>query len=464
MASEAKENGNEKCGEIFTLLGAISSMWLRPDSDAVFEPLFYFENMRGFTLDDLKEQQLVTLSELVPLVQDAEMRARISDVVWTKGRSQYFSMISIAVQAYLESAITLLQPEEDVLSNGTSYSRKSIERFQRGIDLALSTGQDKLVSQIISSIDDIVQKHDKTNSEFPFISLLRILLSQPDKLDINLYAAICKELAEIAENQSDWLSAPTFWSLKAEFDKLAANSKDQRSARIRYAEAHVKFAEVYATAETPNYPAACFQLYRAIEIYRAIGGMRSRYEELLDQIVDYEEATSNDWQRVSIPFDVGELPQKVMTEFCGKPWQEAIISLAAILPPTNTGELRELVEGYFSEFSYQSLFATSITDYRGRTLDTSPPLLGATEKERNIAIATRMFQEASRSYYLRASAIISPAVTQVRQDHYVRISDWDFLVRNNGFVPNDRVYLYMKGLHAGFMGDFIVSAHICRRW
>lgn len=463
MASEAEETGNQKCCEVFTILGAISSMRLRLDSNAVFEPLFYFGDMRGFMLDDLKEHQLSTLSELAPLIQDAEMRARVADVVWTKGRNRYFSMVNVAVQAYLKSAITLLQPEEDVLDSGTFFSLKSMERFQRALNLASSTNQPSLVLQLISSIDDIVQRHDKEDKAFPFIGLMRILLSQPDSIEINRYAALCKELAEKAEIRSDWLTAPTYWSLKAEFDNLAGNSDEQRNSRIRYAEAHVKFAEVYANMDTPNYAAACFQLRRAIEIYRAIGGMRSRYEQLLNQIVQYEELSMNDWLHVSVPFDVGELPHKIMAEFRGKPWQEAIIRLAAILPSTNIQELRERVEGYFSEVTSQSLFAivgTSITDYRGRTIDTSPPLLGATEEARNRAIAARMFQEASRNYFLRASAMIAPAVAQIGQDHYTRVTDWSFLVENNGFVPNDRIYLYMKGLHAGFTGDFITSTHI----
>lgn len=369
-------------------------------------------------------------------------------------------MVRVAVQAYMESAIHLLKPEDNVLSKGPFYSLRSVHRFQRSVNLAVSTNQQDLLVQVIGSIDAIVQKQDKAVSNFPYIGLIRILLSQRDLIEIDRYSDLCKELAELAEAGSDWLSAPVYWSLKAEFDSIAGNSGEERNARIRWAEAHVRCAAVYTTTKTPNYPAACFQLQRAIEIYRVMGGMRPRREELLSQLVSYEELTASDMQRVSVPFDVGELPQQVIAEFRGKPWQEAIIKLATMLHPTDIKELRERVEGYFSEFTYQSLFTTNVTDYRGRTIDTSPPLFGATEEDRNRAIAARMFQEASLNYLLRTSAMIAPAVAQIGCDNYIRVSDWGFLVENNGFVPNDRTYLYMKGLHAGFTGDYIVSAHI----
>jgi len=45
-------------------------------------------------------------------------------------------------------------------------------------------------------------------------------------------------------------------------------------------------------------------------------------------------------------------------------------------------------------------------------------------------------------------------------EHRIRIEDVLPFVANNPFVPQGREYIYARGLHAGFTGDFLVAAHL----
>ena len=71
-----------------------------------------------------------------------------------------------------------------------------------------------------------------------------------------------------------------------------------------------------------------------------------------------------------------------------------------------------------------------------------------------------MYQHASRYQGLQASTAILPAIRQVSLEHHVRYADIHEFVHDNPFIPPDREHIYLRGLHAGFHSDFLVSSHL----
>jgi hypothetical protein len=307
-ANAAQKSGNAKNQEIFTLLGAISQLFLKVNHPDVFHPLFAFENMRGFLLDDISEEHIAALSEIAPMVKDAEMRARIADVVWVKGRSKYFPMVEIAVKSYIESAQFLLNLKDTAL--GPQYPET--DRFERALNLAALDKKHGLMDHVLDTIQQAITKHDPSDTEFPFIPLIRLLLPRHNhiKVDISTYSNLCKALAEQFEKANDWFRACTYWMLKADWHRAEKNTKAQQDAQLRSVEANIKIAKLYVNQEEPAYPPAIFQLQQAIEKMRRIGGMQQRCHELHSQIIQYQQARVESFQEASFPFDVGDLVKK----------------------------------------------------------------------------------------------------------------------------------------------------------
>jgi hypothetical protein len=58
------------------------------------------------------------------------------------------------------------------------------------------------------------------------------------------------------------------------------------------------------------------------------------------------------------------------------------------------------------------------------------------------------------------SGRIKPALRIINTEHYVRLRDLEFLVRDNPFVPAGREPIFIRGLFAGLSGDFLLAAHL----
>ena len=141
-AKTADAMGDPKCYEVFALLTAVSSFTLVSESNA--EPY----GLTARVLEDVLESHLETLQEIAPTVKDPEMRARIADLLWVKKRR--FSMAELAVEAYLESAKVLEDPDR---------WPACAERIERATRIAVSIGsQNKGFGQVFDHIESVLGK------------------------------------------------------------------------------------------------------------------------------------------------------------------------------------------------------------------------------------------------------------------------------------------------------------------
>ncbi len=88
-AREAQASGDEKGYALFALLEQLTSLHLDPDAQrGPFIPMFEFTDSRSAIVDDFG-------FELAPQVSDAEMWARIADVLWIRRRDHRTHLASI---------------------------------------------------------------------------------------------------------------------------------------------------------------------------------------------------------------------------------------------------------------------------------------------------------------------------------------------------------------------------------
>lgn len=111
-ASEARNSGDTSRAEVFEFLTEVASLGWEPGSTGEpFKPRVAFtDGSRSRIPTDYSDHEADLLKALVPTVRDPEMRARIADVVWERCRDHVSA--EIAVEAYLESATRLEDPED----------------------------------------------------------------------------------------------------------------------------------------------------------------------------------------------------------------------------------------------------------------------------------------------------------------------------------------------------------------
>ena len=88
--------------DAFRFLSLVTSFRLKPDNE--HEPLVsWFTNGAGvLSIDHLTDEQLAVVAQVVSAATDAELRARLADLVWIRKRD--YNLAQVAVAAYTESA------------------------------------------------------------------------------------------------------------------------------------------------------------------------------------------------------------------------------------------------------------------------------------------------------------------------------------------------------------------------
>ena len=87
-AKNARVNDNEHCARVLELIGAICSMTLLPKNrNAPFIPTIEFERQHTTTSESFTEAEIIFLNEIVDLINDPMLRARVADLVWVQNKS-----------------------------------------------------------------------------------------------------------------------------------------------------------------------------------------------------------------------------------------------------------------------------------------------------------------------------------------------------------------------------------------
>jgi cell fate (sporulation/competence/biofilm development) regulator YlbF (YheA/YmcA/DUF963 family) len=159
-------NGDSLAQEIFNFLENITSNLMKP----LGHGQSYTEN---FIDESISEQELFILRELVLQINDPEMKARVTDILWICKRdsekARPIIMAKEAVKAYLQSARIL----EDVKNYNDCYIRVKRSAYLASIiDGKKST---EMRVKILEYVNDLIDRYAIVEDEFLTGSNMKIL-------------------------------------------------------------------------------------------------------------------------------------------------------------------------------------------------------------------------------------------------------------------------------------------------
>lgn len=443
---------DEKTAPVLRLLAAVTSLRLREDSEGeTFGPAAFGYASRGWTIDDFTEPDLDMFAQAAPDVEDAELRARLADVIWVRKRD--FRMAVLAVRSYLEAARAL----EEV-----GRRLDQVDRLGRARDLAasLGRGQRELYEEVLRRIGEAVDRVDEDDVDFRSVRLIEILAdSDPD--DPGAWALSSGRLAGKAEEQSRWRAARRLRELETEFHGAAGFPEERRAARIKAAETHEKEAEDSLARTGGGYLAAAHHLKLAVEALRRIEGTGDRAEELHARLLDYGRRGVEEMETSSVRTDLTELAEQTEAHVSGKDLLDALLALASVILPTDADHLRHEVEGQFEQFLGMSLMPIRPINERGMTVGVTPSTAPEEASGRQLQVLAEMYSQAVNVHYpTRVHGIVEPAKRAILRDHRVTPDSFYALVAHNPIVPLGREPLFARGLNAWMYGDMPVAAHL----
>ena len=273
-AREAQAVGNERAQNALTVLWIATSFRLNDPANNgnPFCPLARGVGIRFLDIDDFTDEHLEVFGQLIPKIEDPELRARIADIVWVRKRG--YQVAEQAVRAYLESARNLEDPAR------WPYPRSPVEeRVERAVALSvLHKRSTETFNRFVAHIEDVLDRHKDFDPSYLSINLMEILLERGEG-DSAKYSQLAERHALSTQNDEDWEKPRKYWELQARWLKLAKDENGSRAARIKAAEVYVHAAEARLNQAQPNYIAAAELTQSAIEAFQRIGGERERVRE-----------------------------------------------------------------------------------------------------------------------------------------------------------------------------------------
>lgn len=442
-AHDSHNNGNLREQEVFELLKLITYPVISANGEKD-RPLNSFEN---FT-----KEQLNFLVEIVPEISDSkfsELRARITDVLWIKKYPQNNprQMAQLAINAYLKSAKILEDPDEWL---------HCFKRIERAFYLAYEIKDQEKQAKVIEHIESVLDYYNGEDPLWLSAKLMELLLDKKVSNPIK-YAALAEKLARSAEDNFDWYRARGYWELKAKWHKLEKNKQKEFGASILAAETYVKESKQALKEENPSYLRASHFMEKAYVAFRDIPDQTAklRAEQCHKTLLEYQEKSQKELVSLGVEYDFTQEVKYAKESIQGKEFQEAIFTLATLVPLEKVIDLRATTEQSLKDDPLASIFPVRMMNAQGKTVATEN---GANNSEDSIKF--KMNQDSSLKYKVYAKILIEPARDQITLEHEINIEDLLFLVKDNPFVPSGREYLFAKGLYAGFIGDFFTSTHL----
>jgi Domain of unknown function (DUF4209) len=439
-AKEAQELGNITDQAALTLLGCVTSPRLKSESnDEPFAALWVMnDGSRSPIPTDFSDAHLNIIRDFVPDITDAELRARIADILWI--RLHDYRMAQLAVDSYLASASLLEDPEK------WTYC---VDRIERALRLSRKSNQKQHSSKVIAHIEFVLDKYQGEDKLFLSVKLMELLQEQKQG-EPSKYSALAEKAALRAESEHNWHKARDCWGVKVGWHKMEKDSDKEREAGTRLAETYVKEAEDALERETPSYLTASRHLQSAIEAFRRVGGeaAKQQVEVLHKKLIEYQKQSRSELVPISQELDISEFVKKARRYVEGKNIQDALFSLALIAKSPKVSELKARVEENAEKFILQHFFPMVIMNEQGKVVG------------RQSSVRDEMFREAVYHQQMQAEAVIAPAMYQINLEHNVKISDFYPIVANSAFVPQGREDIYARGLYAGLVGDYLVATHL----
>jgi len=112
-------------------------------------------------------------------------------------------------------------------------------------------------------------------------------------------------------------------------------------------------------------------------------------------------------------------------------------------------------QGHDRDFSF-SMYGTTTVDKAGRALYHTPAHFGTSHED----MEKIAFRDAHKDYCVSAATRLRYTLHFAAEKFSFTPENLRFIVEENAFVPKDRIDSFLKGLTAGFSGDWVTAMHI----
>ena len=433
QAGSCDDAGDKAGADGWRLLSQVCEMMLhQADVSEPFQPMWRWGSSRAMVPADLRGEVASALHALAVSVEDAELRARLLDVVWEANRD--YTTAEGAVEAYLQSARRLLDPDKWV-----AY----VERCERALRLATSLGYEELGASVLSEIENTVVGLDGEDGMFLTCSLMSLLLEFRAG-DVEVMSDIAGRAASLAEKRGGFDKARRHLENLVVCRRRMGDADGERLARSRIAESFEQ--QGVMQLEAGEYLAAAHWLEKGHVAYRQIGGMREKAGDVYVLLREAQRGAVAGMTTFEVPaVDVTEVVEQAEQHVSGYSFMEALWRLLGIVKTTDFEEAEKGAAQALEGMVWWKVVSPMTVEADGRIAARGdPPTLDESGDAVPLPWEQVVGYVVLRHHDLGLS-VIRPAMRQVMLEHAPRLSELIEVVMGSPFVAFGHEGLFANG-------------------
>ena len=457
-AEECHTAGDDLGQMVFSFLSVVASFL--PHYDTLGNPYgamtVLYDGSHSPCAEELSDSDLVALSGIVDSIADPEFQARVADVLWTTKKD--VGSARIAVRAFLASAQRLKIGNLVIPHNA---------RLKRAAQICANKGFETERALVLSTIESAITEYkDDPKSEHICHNLMSILLSvrQGDPAE---YSALSEKLASDCAKKCEWHISEMYWQLASQWYQCAKKSSDVERCQLAAAECNISRGE--ALLKEHGCLSAAHWLGRGVEALRRSKADPKRIKAVHRRFLELQKLGLKEMKRLDIGLDKDpefrerekETQERAAAFVQGLDFQTAIMRFAQVAQPSDFEALKKAYVKASEGLVAGKLFGSSVLNHTGKVADSIPPERLSSDEVDAESLRKRLCQQAARfDWPVRVIWMIEPARMTILDEHPVGQQELLYLVVDNPFIPQGHEGIYLRGLQAGFLGDWLVAMHL----
>jgi hypothetical protein len=432
-----------------TAMARATSAMLNPDSrDDPFAPAIQWSGRRTVIPSDLDDDELGLLADALPLVEQAVLKARLADVVWTYRFPRDPATAAAATDAYLTIPLTW-----------DAWVRTGHDSYRRVVQLARRQGKpgdvvlDVLTARLLSFIST-GDGHGYFLAQISQVLRTTGKVTQAQSLDLG------KRLSELA-SESPAGSRPERALLReaAAWYHRASEEDEALVCQVRIADSYAAEAERRMRGDRGALSASG-PLEQSLEVLRELP-RKYRDAHGLEEVLAARQARLRELREHSLeemtpiggrePDEIYEWVERARRHVSGRERFAALVALTGVSPMIDLDEQTEVVREYLTDGLMRLLSRTTLSsDARKVGASTGDAALAATDEE----ILDELVRRNTYRIGLIVQALIVPATESLTDEHRFDLAFVEAICRESPTVPMRHAGLWARGLWHGLNGDF----------
>lgn len=450
--------GDDVGQRVYTFLAAVSSFLA--NFDARGNPYVamgtWVDGSHSLCAEDLLVPDVLALRGIVESIVDPEFRARVADVLWTTKKD--VKAARTAVTAFIESALRLK-------SDGLIIPHN--ERLRRAAQICANKGFETERSTVLSAIESAIDEfHNEEKPDHVCHGLMTILLEvrQGDPVK---YSALSERIANDRAKKGEWYLCEMYWLLAAQWHHKAKREDDVPRCQLAAAECSISRGE--DELKKQGSMSAAHWYGRGVEALRRAKADPERIKTAHRRFLELQKMGLKEMK----PLDIGlwydpefqkhekETQERASAFVQGLDFQTAMERFVHVTLPIDFEVLKKTYVEASKGMIAGKLFGSFVLDHTGKVADSIPPESLSSDEVDVESLRKRLCQQAaSVDWPVRVIWMIEPARMTILDEHPVSLKALLYLVVNNPFIPQSHEGIYLRGIQAGFLGDWLVAMHL----